>query len=80
MNDLESDLNTIILALRRKGILDYAGAVELQSSNARRLTWTSGIGGPIYKNMSYANGQIWCKTTDSDISTTGGHDEVSIGT
>ena len=62
LNLLESDLNNIILALRRKGILDYAGAVELQSNNARKLNWTSSdvfgkhISGPLYKNMSYSEG------------------------
>ena len=62
LNDLESDLNNIILALRRKGILDYDGAVELQSNNARKLDWESSavfdkhISGPLYKDMSYSEG------------------------
>lgn len=80
MRDLESELDNIILALRRKGILDYAGAVELQSNNTRKLSWTSGsMRGPLYKDMSYSLGQIWCKSTNSNIPTTGGSDEVSIG-
>lgn len=56
LDRLESGLDNIILTLRRKGILDYSGAVELQSNNARKLSWSSGMGGPIYKNMSYAKG------------------------
>lgn len=79
LNTLEDGLDDIILKLRRKGVLDYAGAVELQSNNTRKLSWTSGMGGPLYKNMSYSLGQIWCKTTDSNKATTGGSDEVSIG-
>lgn len=79
MATLESGLDNIILALRRKGVLDFAGAVELKSSNARKLGWSSGMGGPLYKNMSYAEGQIWCKSTDSNISTSGGSDEATIG-
>ena len=84
LNTLENRLDSIILALRRKGILDYAGAVELQSNNTRKLTWKlnssdTNIFGPIYRNMSYSLGQIWCKTTDSNKATTGGLDDVSIG-
>ena len=79
LNTLENGLDNIILALRRKGILDYAGAVELQSNNTRKLSWTSGMGGPLYKDMSYSLGQIWCKTTDSNKATIGGLDDVSIG-
>lgn len=84
LNTLENGLDNIILTLRRKGILDYAGAVELQSNNTRKLTWKlnssdTSIFGPIYRNMSYSLGQIWCKTTDSNKATTGGLDEVSIG-
>lgn len=79
LNTLEDGLDDIILKLRRKGVLDYAGAVELQSNNTRKINWTSGRGGPIYNGMTYANGQIWCKSTDSNIGTTGGSDEVSIG-
>lgn len=59
LNDLENGLDVIILALRRKGILDYAGAVELQSNITRKLSWTSSdgkISGPLYMNMSYAEG------------------------
>jgi hypothetical protein len=33
--NFESGLDDIILELRRKGVLDYAGAVELQSNNTR---------------------------------------------
>ena len=65
IEDLDSELDDIILALRRKGVLDYAGAVEFQSNNARKLSWTSGMGGPLYKNMSYAEGLIWCQSTNS---------------
>ena len=84
MDTLESGLDNIILALRRKGILDYAGAVELQSNNARKLDWNSSdvfgkhISGPIYKNMSYATGLIRCITSKNNIGS-GGQDEVSIG-
>ena len=79
---MNTDLDDIILTLRRKGILDYAGAVELQSNNTRKLEWTSSdekISGPLYKDMSYSEGLIWCKSTDSNIETIGGSDEVLIG-
>ena len=79
LTSLESYLDNLILSMRRKGVLDYAGAVELQSNNTRKLSWTSGMGGPLYKDMSYSLGQIWCKSRDSNKTTTGGYDEVSIG-
>jgi hypothetical protein len=34
---------------------------------------------PIYKDWEYAKGQIWCKSMDSNIDTSGGIDCVSIG-
>jgi hypothetical protein len=76
---LENGLDEIILTLRRKGVLDYAGAVELQSNNTRKLSWTSDMEVPLYKDMSYSRGQIWCKSINSDKATTGGLDEVTIG-
>ena len=84
LKNLEDGLDDIILRLRRKGVLDYAGAVELQSNNTRKLTWKlnpsdDSIFGPIYRDMSYSLGQIWCKTTGSNKATTGGLDDVSIG-
>ena len=64
VTQMASDLDDIILALKRKGILKYQGAVELQSVNARMelLSWPAspvlgvGVSGPIYSRMSYAEG------------------------
>lgn len=62
LTTLDTTLNNTILALRRKGTLAYKGAVELQSSNTRRLSWNVpsvlevGLNTPMYAGMSYAEG------------------------
>ncbi len=59
---LGDDLDDIILALRRKGVLNYRGAVELQSNSTRRVAWDVpavlgvSIETPMYHSMSYAEG------------------------
>ena len=59
---LGSRLDDIIMVLRRKGLLEYDGAVELQSNSTRTVPWpTSRLLGvqletPLYVGMSYAEG------------------------
>ena len=68
---LKQDLDEIILTLRRKGILDYNGAVELQSARTRSIAWSTDVvkgvklTGPLYNSMSYAEGLAWCKGNSS---------------
>lgn len=71
LQTLKQDLDEIILTLRRKGILDYNGAVELQSARTRSIAWSTDVvkgvklTGPLYNSMSYAEGLAWCKGNSS---------------
>ena len=84
LQTLKQDLDEIILTLRRKGILDYDGAVELQSARTRSIAWSTSVvkgvklTGPLYKSMSYAEGLAWCKGNSSEIPTVGGNDNVEF--
>lgn len=81
---LGSRLDDIIMVLRRKGLLEYDGAVELQSVSTRTIPWeTTELLGvkletPLYVGMSYAEGQIWCRSNGSTLPLSGGKDEIEI--
>lgn len=90
--ELIEKLDRTILNFKRKGILKYNGAVELQSNKARKLKWTSGaeygatrISGPFYVTgngngqWNFSEGQIWCRSLDSGIPTIGGEDDILVG-
>ena len=84
LQTLKQDLDEIILTLRRKGILDYDGAVELQSARTRSIAWSTSVvkgvklTGPLYNSMSYAEGLARCRGTSEDIPTDGGNDYVEF--
>ena len=84
IDEIESGLDDTILALRRKGVLNYPGAVELQSHNTRIVPWKVSpvldveLSGPLYGNWFYAKGQIWCRNTNSNMENMGGSDEIAM--
>ena len=54
---MEKSLDNAILTLKRKGVLNYAGATEIQSIKEDDI--------PVlvrYQNFGKAIGQIWCQT------------------
>ena len=57
MSSLEQELDNDILILKRKGVLNYAGATEIQSIKEGDIP-------PLvkYTNFTKALGQIWCQT------------------
>ena len=57
---LESNLDDYIVALRRKGVLDYGGATEIQAIGEDAIPALVK-----YHNFAKATGQIWCQAEGS---------------
>ena len=59
---MEKSLDNAILTLKRKGVLNYAGATEIQSIKEDDI--------PVlvrYQNFGKAIGQIWCQTFGAEL-------------
>lgn len=59
---MEERLDNDILKLRRKGVLNYSGATEIQSIKESAIPDLVK-----YENFKKALGQIWCQTFGAEL-------------